>query len=70
MLVIGMNQDETTNLYNQQGESIGKVSVMNVRGDKIRIGFEFSKDIIIARPGISFEQALIISSAKETTKTA
>ncbi len=70
MLVIGMNQDETTNLYNQQGENIGKVSIMAVKGNKVRIGFEFPKDVVIARPGVSFEEALIISNAKETTKTA
>ncbi len=62
MLVITVKENEYTTLYDAKGNELGKVSVVSVRGNKVRVGFLFSKEIAIARPGVTKEQALAIAS--------
>ena len=68
MLVITVKEDEAVTLYDANGNELGKVSVVSIRGDKVRVGFDFPKEIAIARPGITKEQAFAIASGKDATK--
>jgi sRNA-binding carbon storage regulator CsrA len=65
MLVITIKEDEAATLYDSNGKELGKVSVVSIRGDKIRIGFDFPREIAIARPGITKEEALAIASNRK-----
>lgn len=69
MLVITVKEDEAATLYDAKGNELGKVSVVSIRGEKVRVGFDFSKQIAIARPGVSREQALAIASGKDATNS-
>jgi sRNA-binding carbon storage regulator CsrA len=67
MLVITVKEDEAATLYDANGNELGKVSVVSIRGEKVRVGFDFPKKIAIARPGVTKEQALAIASGKDAT---
>ncbi len=69
MLVITVKEDEAATLYDAKGNELGKVSVVSIRGEKVRVGFDFPKEIAIARPGVSREQALAIASGKDATNS-
>lgn len=69
MLVITVKENEAATLYDAKGDEIGKIFIVNVRGEKVRVGFDFSKEFAIARPGVSKEQALAIASGKDATNS-
>ena len=69
MLVITVKEDEATTLYDVNGNELGKISIISIRGEKVRVGFDFPKEIAIARPGVSKEQALAIASGKDATSS-
>lgn len=64
MLVISVKEDETATLYDANGNELDKVKIVDVRGDKVRVGFDFPREIAIARPGVTRDQALAIASKK------
>lgn len=63
-----MNPGQSSTLYAKDGKRIGEIKVVSVSGNKIRVGFDFSKDeVAIARPGITKEEALYICNDKKNT---
>lgn len=48
MLVLSRNKDEVV-VLSINGTELGRVTIADVRGDKVRVGFDFHKKIIIDR---------------------
>lgn len=68
MLVVTMNLNEATTLYTKDGKKIGKVKMVDIRGNKVRVGFDFSKEeVAIARPGITVEEAVSICNSRKNS---
>jgi hypothetical protein len=65
MLVLSLQVDEEATLYSKNGEEIGKIRIIDRVGGKIRVAFDMTDDIAIARPGISREVALAIYEKKK-----
>lgn len=65
ILVITMTFDEVSTLYTKNGKKIGEIRIVDISGDKVRVGLHFSKDeVAIARPGITMEEAISICNKK------
>ena len=59
MLVIRLNRNEAATLYAKDGKKLGEIKMMDIRGDGVHVGFQFSKnEVAIARPGVTAEEAL------------
>lgn len=52
MLVLTVRKDEFVTLFDKDGKEIGKIGIVRVEGERVRIAFNLPKDIVIARPGL------------------
>lgn len=57
MLVLTRKQNEVVNIYTRMpdgkpGMFVGSVMVIEVRGDKVRLGFDMPMDVLILRESV------------------
>lgn len=50
MLVISMHRDEETALRQPDGTEVGRVVLVDIRGNKVRVGFQFPKEMKVVGP--------------------
>lgn len=53
MLVLTRNKMEVVVLQDEAGEEIGRVKVVDIRGDKVRLGFEFPASVKVHRSEVA-----------------
>jgi sRNA-binding carbon storage regulator CsrA len=69
MLVLTRHMDDCVVLIGADGRELGRVMVVLVKGDKVRLGFEFACDVQIHRPE-SAEGATAIERARQAEQSA
>lgn len=65
MLVFTVKLDEKTSIFDKNGNLLGKIQIVNIdKREHVKIGLEFSDEVVIARPGVDFEKALSICNSR------
>jgi carbon storage regulator CsrA len=53
MLVLSRKRNESVEIHGPDGRLLGTVQVADIRGDKVRLGFTFPKEIGVHRSEIA-----------------
>lgn len=64
MLVISMCTHESTTLYDENGQELGKIRILSMQGNKAKVAFDMSNHIAVARQGLSKEAAINLLTRK------